>query len=84
MSPDADRMPSDAALGDRLLTLTVGPPAAGGTFVARHEGRVLFVRHTIPGERVRARITEGGEGDRFLRDYSADYAAAHAIALWNT
>jgi tRNA/tmRNA/rRNA uracil-C5-methylase (TrmA/RlmC/RlmD family) len=35
--------------------------------VARHEGRVLFVRHTLPGERVVARVTEGAEGDRFLR-----------------
>lgn len=41
--------------------------AHGGHCVARHEGRVLFVRHTLPGERIRARITEGGEGDRFLR-----------------
>nr|WP_218566382.1 RsmD family RNA methyltransferase [Vallicoccus soli] len=28
---------------------------------------MLFVRHTAPGERVRARVTEGREGDRFLR-----------------
>jgi tRNA/tmRNA/rRNA uracil-C5-methylase (TrmA/RlmC/RlmD family) len=45
----------------------VGPVAHGGHCVARHEGRVIFVRHTLPGERVRVRITEGGSGDRFLR-----------------
>jgi tRNA/tmRNA/rRNA uracil-C5-methylase (TrmA/RlmC/RlmD family) len=28
--------------------------------VARLDGRVVFVRHTLPGERVRARVTEGG------------------------
>uniref|UniRef100_UPI000836E1F7 class I SAM-dependent RNA methyltransferase n=1 Tax=Janibacter corallicola TaxID=415212 RepID=UPI000836E1F7 len=38
-----------------------------GHCVARHHGRVVFVRHSLPGERVRARITEGSPGDRFLR-----------------
>ena len=32
--------------------VTVGPVAHGGHCVARHEGRVVFVRHTLPGERV--------------------------------
>lgn len=41
--------------------------AHGGHCVARYEGRVLFVRHTLPGERVVARVTEGSDGDRFVR-----------------
>ena len=46
----------------------VGPVAHGGHCVARTEaGQVLFVRHTLPGERVVARVTEGEEGARFLR-----------------
>lgn len=45
----------------------VGKVAHGGHCVARHEGRVVFVRHTLPGERVRVRITEGKATDRFLR-----------------
>ena len=45
----------------------VGPVAHGGHCVARHEGRVLFVRHALPGERVVAQVTEGGESSRFLR-----------------
>ncbi|WP_432067156.1 class I SAM-dependent RNA methyltransferase [Streptomyces sp. C10-9-1] len=46
----------------------VGPVAHGGHCVARTEGgRVLFVRHALPGERVVARVTEGGEDSRFLR-----------------
>src|SRR3954462_10297724 len=42
----------------RELELTVGPVAHGGHCVARHEGRVVFVRHTLPGERVVVRVTE--------------------------
>ena len=42
----------------REIEVTVGPVAHGGHCVARSEGRVLFVRHTLPGERVVARVTE--------------------------
>ncbi|MFC8801709.1 class I SAM-dependent RNA methyltransferase [Promicromonospora sp. NPDC057138] len=42
------------------IELEVGPVAHGGHCVARLDGRVVFVRHTLPGERVRARVTEGG------------------------
>lgn len=45
----------------------VGPVAHGGHCVARHDGRVLFVRHGLPGERVVVRVTDGGEKSRFLR-----------------
>ncbi|WP_445396770.1 class I SAM-dependent RNA methyltransferase [Streptomyces sp. LE64] len=46
----------------------VGAVAHGGHCVARTEdGRVLFVRHALPGERVLARVTEGAEDSRFLR-----------------
>lgn len=38
------------------LTLTAGSPANGGSCVARHEGRVVFVRYALPGETVRARV----------------------------
>lgn len=41
------------------LTLTVGPPANGGSCVARHDGRVVFVRYALPGETVRVRIRDG-------------------------
>jgi tRNA/tmRNA/rRNA uracil-C5-methylase (TrmA/RlmC/RlmD family) len=40
-----------------LIELEVGPPANGGSCVARHDGRVVFVRYAMPGERVRARVT---------------------------
>lgn len=52
---------------DRVLDLDVGPVAHGGHCVARVENpparpRVVFVRHALPGERVRAVVTEDGGG----------------------
>nr|MDP9102274.1 TRAM domain-containing protein [Actinomycetota bacterium] len=45
-------------MADELLELEVGTPAAGGACVARApDGRVVFVRHSLPGERVRASVT---------------------------
>lgn len=41
--------------------------AHGGHCVARHEGRVVFVRHALPGERVIAEVSEGAPGDRYWR-----------------
>jgi len=39
------------------LTLVTGAPANGGSCVAHHEGRVVFVRYALPGEQVRVRVT---------------------------
>jgi tRNA/tmRNA/rRNA uracil-C5-methylase (TrmA/RlmC/RlmD family) len=44
-------MPTDAIVD-------VGPVAHGGHCVARLDGQVVFVRHALPGERVRISITE--------------------------
>jgi tRNA/tmRNA/rRNA uracil-C5-methylase (TrmA/RlmC/RlmD family) len=63
-SPAGSAARPDAAVGD-LLELEIGPVAHGGWCVARHDGRVVFVRHTLPGERVRARVTD--ESKSFLR-----------------
>ncbi|MEU7168274.1 class I SAM-dependent RNA methyltransferase [Streptomyces morookaense] len=58
----------NASLVGTEYEVEVGPVAHGGHCVARTEsGRVLFVRHTLPGERVVARVTEGEETSRFLR-----------------
>nr|WP_319433060.1 TRAM domain-containing protein [Mycobacterium sp. RTGN5] len=47
--------------GDAVeLVLTTGAAANGGSCVARHDGRVVFVRYALPGEVVRVRVT----GDR--------------------
>lgn len=45
------------SVGDEI-ELDITNIAHGGICVARHEGRVVFVADTIPGERVVARITE--------------------------
>ncbi|ETK32382.1 RNA methyltransferase, partial [Microbispora sp. ATCC PTA-5024] len=65
-----DRMPTRTTpQGEKeapvRVEMTVGAVANGGWCVARHEGRVVFVRHALPGERVIAEITE--ETARFLR-----------------
>jgi 23S rRNA (uracil1939-C5)-methyltransferase len=38
------------------LDLTIERPVAGGRMLARHDGRVVLVSGTIPGERVRVRV----------------------------
>ena len=49
------------------VTLEIGAVAHGGHCVARHEGRVVFVRHTLPGEVVEAELTDADPGARFWR-----------------
>ncbi len=66
----SQRPPSGPASDDvrgQELELEVGDVAHGGFCVARHGGRVVFVRHALPGERVRARVTEGRETSKFWR-----------------
>ena len=48
-----------------VVELEIGPVAHGGHCVARLDGQVVFVRHALPGESVRARVSETSSG--FLR-----------------
>ncbi|SFN00558.1 tRNA (Uracil-5-)-methyltransferase [Pseudonocardia ammonioxydans] len=71
---------------DRMLEFTVGPVAHGGHCVARvvddapgsgeptpdDRGRVVFVRHALPGERVRAVVTD---------DPGGSFCRADAVAV---
>jgi tRNA/tmRNA/rRNA uracil-C5-methylase (TrmA/RlmC/RlmD family) len=50
----------------RRFEVEVGPVAHGGHCVAREEGRVVFVRHALPGERVEVEVTED-RGGSFCR-----------------
>jgi len=59
------------------LELVLGSPAAGGGIAARDEGgRVIFVRHGLPGERVRATLTE--EHPRWARADAIEILEASA------
>jgi 23S rRNA (uracil1939-C5)-methyltransferase len=42
--------------------LEIAKPVYGGAFLARAEGKAIFVPLTLPGERVRVRITESKSG----------------------
>jgi tRNA/tmRNA/rRNA uracil-C5-methylase (TrmA/RlmC/RlmD family) len=61
---------------DRVLDLDVGAVAHGGHCVARAEGRVVFVRHALPGERVHAVVTDDGGGAFCRADAIAVLVAA--------
>jgi tRNA/tmRNA/rRNA uracil-C5-methylase (TrmA/RlmC/RlmD family) len=54
------------SVGTRI-TLDIERAAHGGHCVGRHDGRVVFVRHALPGEQVEAVVTGHGAKDRFLR-----------------
>jgi tRNA/tmRNA/rRNA uracil-C5-methylase (TrmA/RlmC/RlmD family) len=63
--PDPQRDPRESLVGTQFEA-QVGKVAHGGHCVTRHDGRVVFVRHGLPGETVRVQITDGRQGDRFL------------------
>ncbi len=65
--------PGSSLVGNHF-DVEVGPVAHGGHFVARHEGRVIFVRHALPGEQVTVEITE--DSGRFLRGDAIHIASA--------
>ena len=72
MTPSRSRRPRKKKVRGRSLVgeryeVRAERVAHGGFVVARHFGVVVFVRHALPGERVVALVTEGQEGDRFLR-----------------
>ncbi len=56
------------------LQVRLGNIAHGGHTVARHEGRVIFVRHGIPGELVSVRLTDSAPEAKFWR---ADVVEVH-------
>lgn len=63
-----------ALVGD-VIELEITKVANGGFCIGRHEGQVVFVRHTAPGETVRAEITEINK--KFLRADTVEVMHAH-------
>ncbi len=53
----AERQSTEACVGDLIRNVAVGDVAHGGHCVARVDGKVVFVRHTLPGETVDVRLT---------------------------
>ncbi len=51
-----ESMPTSAP--EQPIELDISNVAHGGIFVARHEGRVVFVSDAIPGEKVLARVSD--------------------------
>jgi len=78
--PDGQETPTGQGNGSpatpswlgRRFDVEVGPVAHGGHCVARHEGRVVFVRHALPGEQVTVQVTE---------DRHAGYCRADAVEI---
>lgn len=59
--------PTSSLVGEEY-EVEVGPVAHGGHCIARTaENQVLFVRHTLPGEKIIAKVTDGDTDSRFLR-----------------
>ncbi len=67
--------PVESWLG-RRFDVEVGAVAHGGHCVSRHEGRVVFVRHALPGEQVTVQVTE----DRHPGYCRADAVEIHTPA----
>ncbi|MEY4741496.1 MAG: hypothetical protein RL672_246 [Actinomycetota bacterium] len=57
--------PNESWIG-RSFEVDIEKVAHGGIFVARHEGRVVFVNHVLPGERAKVRVYED-RGKGFCR-----------------
>ena len=72
-----DGFDGDDGLEGVVFELDVGPVAHGGHCVARTaDGQVVFVRHALPQERVRAVVTEQRKG--FLRADAVEVLAPSA------
>lgn len=71
VAPVAGQQVAESWLG-RRFDVEVGAVAHGGHCVARHDGRVVFVRHALPGEHVTVQVTE---------DRHAGYCRADAVEI---
>ncbi|WP_374929366.1 class I SAM-dependent RNA methyltransferase [Kytococcus sedentarius] len=69
--------PRQSDLVGTRAVVELGEVAHGGHCVARMpDGRVVFVRHGLPGEQVELQVTEGGSDSRFLRADAVDVLRA--------
>src|SRR5699024_8128905 len=73
--------PARGMMTNQIGPVTVGPVAHGGHCVARHDGRVVFVRHALPGESVTVRLTDTTHDAYWRGDAVAVHRASpHRVA----
>lgn len=80
MRTEPGRAPGEWQVGDRLDGVRVGPVAHGGHWVARHEGRVVFVRHALEGELVDVVVTRLAKRHAFADAVAVHEASEHRVA----
>ncbi|MDZ4771398.1 MAG: class I SAM-dependent RNA methyltransferase [Chloroflexota bacterium] len=64
---------------DNLIELTLDRPAHGGYCIGRHDGKAILVRFGLPGERVRARITQDKKRFAFAETVEVLEASPHRV-----
>lgn len=70
---------SSVSVGQQL-ELSPDRPGHGGFSVARHDGQAVFVRGALPGERVRAEITEARKSYLRAQTTAVLSPSAHRVA----
>lgn len=63
------------------IELTLERPAHSGYAVGRHDGKTIFVRYGLPGERVRARITQDKKSFAFADTIEVLDASSERVTL---
>ena len=66
-APAAAARGSGSGSTSRSVRSPTAVTASPGSATSPRPGRVVFVRHALPGETVDVEVTEGTEGDRFWR-----------------
>ncbi len=72
--------PNDPKLPTPQRLLTIEKPIYGGAFLARDQGKAVFVPLTLPGEHVRARLVEEKRGHAVAEADEIVAASADRIA----
>jgi 23S rRNA (uracil1939-C5)-methyltransferase len=74
--PNKKRKPKKSPLIDKSIELQMIDMAHGGSAIGRHEGKIVFVPYTIPGEAIIAKIT--GDSGKVLFGQGEQLLAASA------
>ena len=69
-------MPTSGLRAGDEIELTIEKAAAGGRMIGRHQGQVLLVSGTVPGERIRARVEKADKRMAFAATTSVLEASA--------